>query len=115
MITNENMNLIFQALANETRRTILDILRAKQGQTVGEMASQFDVSRIAIMNHLAVLENADLVISEKDGRSRRLYINIVPIQMVYDRWTDTYSGHWANKLTTIKYAAEHAALKKEKS
>ncbi len=109
MITNEDMDQVFHALAHETRRQILDLLKHGPGQTVGKLAANFDVSRIAVMNHLSVLETAGLVISEKDGRTRRLYLNIVPIQMIYDRWSDDYSGYWANKLTTIKYASERAA------
>lgn len=108
MITSNKMDDLFQALANETRRTILDILREQPGLSVGELASNFDVSRIAVMNHLAVLEKADLVISEKDGRLRRLYINVMPIQMIYERWTDDYQAHWATKLSQIKYAAEQS-------
>ena len=109
MITDKDMNQVFHALAHETRRAILDLLRAETGLTVGKIAGNFDVSRIAVMNHLAVLETAGLVISQKDGRARRLYLNIVPIQMIYERWSDAYSGHWASKLTHIKYAAERAA------
>ena len=115
MTTYEQLDQVFQALAHETRRTILDLLRDEPGQAVGKLASHFDVSRISIMNHLAVLESAGLVVSEKDGRSRRLYLNIIPIQMIYDRWTDEYSGYWANRLTQIKYAAETGAKKREKS
>lgn len=115
MITNEDMDQVFHALAHETRRTILDLLRHEPGQSVGKLAANFDVSRIAVMNHLSVLESAELIVSEKDGRSRRLYLNIIPIQMIYDRWSDAYSGHWASKLTSIKYAAERAARKKDPS
>ena len=114
MLTNESMDQIFQALAHETRRTILDLLRAQPGLTVGKLAAHFDVSRIAVMNHLAVLEKAGLVVSEKDRRSRCLYLNVVPIQMIYDRWTDDYSAHWAGRLASIKYAAEQAASSREK-
>ncbi|MEM7081918.1 MAG: helix-turn-helix transcriptional regulator [Pseudomonadota bacterium] len=113
MITEKEMDALFHALAHETRRVILDLLQKAPGQTVGKLASHFDVSRIAIMNHLAVLENAHLVVSEKDGRSRKLYLNLVPIQLIYDRWSDTYSQHWAGKLTAIKHAAELAARKEE--
>jgi len=109
MITNEDMDQVFHALAHETRRAILDVLKAAPGLPVGKLAANFDVSRIAIMNHVSVLEAAGLVISEKDGRSRRLYLNIIPLQMIYDRWSDAYSAHWASKLTTIKYAAERNA------
>ena len=74
--------------------------------TVGEMAVEFDVSRIAVMKHLAVLEEAKLLISEKEGRSRRLYLNLIPIQMIYDRWTTEYSAYWSGQMTRIKYLAE---------
>lgn len=111
MITDSDMDAIFQALSHGVRRTILDLLRERPGQGVGELAKSFDVSRIAIMNHLAVLEKAGLVISEKDGRVRRLYLNAAPIQMIHDRWTDEYSAFWAGRVTGLKYAAEAAAQK----
>ncbi|MEM9233732.1 MAG: helix-turn-helix transcriptional regulator [Pseudomonadota bacterium] len=111
MTTNVDMDQVFHALAHETRRAILDLLRQEPGQPVGRLASNFDVSRITIINHLAVLETAGLVLSEKDGRSRRLYLNLVPIQMIYDRWTDDFGGYWATRLTGIKYAVEQAAKK----
>ena len=109
MITNEGMDDVFQALAHQTRRTILDLVRDQPGQSVGELAKAFDVSRIAIMNHLAVLERAGLVISEKDGRSRRLYLNAAPIQLINDRWLNDFSSHWAGRMTAIKLAAEDTA------
>jgi len=105
------MDSIFQALAHVTRRTMLDLVRDTPGLTVGALAQEFDVSRIAVMNHLAVLEKANLIISEKDGRSRRLYLNAMPIQDIYDRWTDSYSAHWADRVNIIKHAAEAAARK----
>ena len=114
MLTNEDMDHVFHALAHETRRAILDHLRAEPGQSVGRLAAHFDVSRIAIMNHLAVLEGAGLVVSEKDGRSRRLYLNVVPLQLIYERWTDAYAGHWASRLTAIKYAAERKVAQSAK-
>lgn len=113
MITNDDMDSIFQALAHVTRRAMLDYVRADPGLSVGQLASHFDVSRIAVMNHLAVLEKAGLVISEKDGRSRRLYLNAMPIQDIHARWTDTYSAHWADRVNIIKHAAEAAARKLE--
>lgn len=115
MTTNTDMDDVFQALANETRREILDLLRNEPGQAVGKLASQFDVSRIAIMNHLNVLEKAGLVTSQRNKRSRLIYPNIIPIQMIYERWTDAYSQHWSSKLTTIKYAAEKAVREKGKA
>jgi DNA-binding transcriptional ArsR family regulator len=109
MITEQEYDRVFHALAHTTRRRILDLVGATPGETVGALAKSFDVSRIAVMNHLAVLESAALIISEKDGRSRRLYLNPVPLQMIYERWTDQYAAHWAQRLTSIKYAAELAA------
>lgn len=114
MITNNDMDTVFQALAHTARRQMLDNIRATPGLSVGQLASKFDVSRIAVMNHLAVLEKANLVISEKDGRSRRLYLNAVPIQEIHERWTDTYSAHWAERVTSIKQVAEAVAQKSDK-
>lgn len=111
MSTEDDMTAIFHALAHETRRKIMDVLRLRPGIGVGELAQEFDVTRIAVMNHLAVLEDANLIVSEKDGRTRRLYLNAAPIQMISDRWLDDYTSHWARKLTGIKYAAEAAHAK----
>lgn len=106
MITNNDMDRVFTALSHTSRRTMLDHLRDTPGMTVGDLASQFDVTRIAVMNHLKVLEEAQLVISEKQGRSRKLYLNAAPIQMIYDRWTDTFSAHWLDRMSLIKQVAE---------
>ncbi|MHA7873046.1 MAG: ArsR/SmtB family transcription factor [Hyphococcus sp.] len=100
------MDAVFQALAHESRRRMLDIVKDEPGVSVGALASSFDVSRIAVMKHITVLEEAGLVISEKDGRVRKLYFNAAPIQMIYDRWTTEYSAYWAGQLTRIKYLAE---------
>ena len=108
MITYDEMSPIFHALAHETRREMLDILAMQPGCSVGEMAQQFDVSRIAVMNHLAVLEKAGLVISQKEGRTRRLFINAAPIRMIQDRWLNQHSAQWADRINAIKYAAEAA-------
>lgn len=112
--TDRDMDAVFAALAHETRRRILDLLTKRPGSSVGEIAQEFDVSRIAIMKHLAVLEGAHLIVSQKDGRARRLYFNAAPIRMIYDRWTDDYSGYWAGEVTRIKYAAEKRASDAEK-
>ncbi len=111
MTTEDEMTAVFHALAHESRRRIMDLVKAQPGLTVGQLANEFDVSRIAVMNHLSVLEQAGLLISEKDGRTRRLYLNATPIQMIHDRWMSDYSAHWAKKLTGIRYAAEAAAQK----
>jgi DNA-binding transcriptional ArsR family regulator len=113
MTTEDEMSAVFHALAHESRRRIMDVLKAKPGASVGQVANEFDTSRIAVMNHLAVLEGAGLVVSEKDGRTRRLWLNASPIQMINDRWLDDYTSHWAKKLTGLKYAAEAAHAQKK--
>ena len=113
MLTYNEQNDVFHALAHETRRQIMDILKLNPGCAVGELASRFDVTRIAVMNHLTVLEKAGLIISEKAGRSRKLYLNIAPLQMIYDRWTDEYSAYWGPRMTEVKYLAEQAHQNKQ--
>jgi DNA-binding transcriptional ArsR family regulator len=109
MVPDRDMDAVFAALAHETRRRILDVLKERPGSGVGEIATEFDVSRIAVMKHLAVLEEANLIVSRKDGRTRRLWFNAAPIQMIYDRWTSDYSAYWAGELTRLKYIAEARA------
>lgn len=106
MINDRDMDAVFQALASKSRRRMLDKLQECPGIRVGVLASEFDVSRIAVMKHLRVLEQAGLLISEKDGRTRRLYFNAAAIQMIYDRWTTDYSAYWSGNVTRLKYQAE---------
>ena len=106
MNNDDDMEAVSQALAHESRRRMLDIIKSAPGASVGEIARGFDVSRIAVMKHLAVLEAANLILSQKDGRVRRLYFNPVPIQMIHERWSDEYSEYWSSKLSSIKYRAE---------
>lgn len=100
------MDSVFQALANPARREMLDLLRANPGASVGVVCEQFDMSRIGAMKHLRVLEEAGLVLSRSEGRMRLLYVNAVPIQMIYDRWISDWSSLWAHEITEIKYRAE---------
>lgn len=102
----DSMNDVFHALAHAGRRGMLDIVRAKPGCTVQEVCREFDVSRIAVMKHLNILEAANLLISRKSGRRRLLFFNVVPIQMIHDRWTSEYSALWASGMTQLKYRLE---------
>jgi predicted transcriptional regulator len=102
----DSMDAVFEAIASPARRKILDIVKDRPGCSVKYVAGFFAMSRIAVMKHLQILELADLIISEKEGRNRRLYFNCVPIQMIYDRWTTEYSALWASGLTKIKYRVE---------
>lgn len=102
----EPLDHVFQALAHPVRRRIMDIVKADPGCSVNDVAAAFEMSRIGVMKHLRKLEEAGLIHSEKSGRVRRLYFNVVPIQLVYDRWTHEYSAWWAGRLADIKYAVE---------
>lgn len=105
------MDAVFQALGHPARRRVLDIVKSRPGCTVGDVCEHFDMSRIAVLKHIRVLEAAGLLTSQKHGRERRLYHNTVPIQMIYDRWTTEYSAIWASRLTRIKYAVESTRRK----
>ncbi len=101
----------FRALADPSRRVLMDRLFERDGQTLGELQAALpQMSRIAVMKHLRVLEDASLIRSEKHGRERRLFFNPVPIQMIYDRWTTEFSAYWAGQLARMKYRLENAPI-----
>lgn len=103
----ESMDALFVALSHQHRRKILDIVKDMPGCSVGDVAKYFDVSRIAVMKHLGVLEEANLIVSRKAGRRRELFFNAVPIQMMYDRWTTEFSRFWATQALDVKYLLEN--------
>jgi DNA-binding transcriptional ArsR family regulator len=109
---SDDMDNVFRALGSPVRRRILDNLHARPGATVGEVAGAFAISRIAVMRHLAILEEADLVRSVRMGRQRRLYLNAVPLQQIAERWTNTFSRGIAHGLSHLKSKIE-ANLKEE--
>ena len=109
-LKNDEMDAVFAALASEPRRRILDILTKEPGANVGRVSEFFAIGRVAVMKHLAVLEGANLVVSEKAGRERRLWFNPVPIHMIYDRWTTEFSDYWAGRLARMKYRLENAPV-----
>lgn len=93
---------VWKALANPLRRAMLDYL-ARGPLTTGELADQFpELSRFAIMQHLRVLTDADLVRVERAGRQRFNYLNPVPIQMLYDRWVGRYMQPWTEALVSLR-------------
>ncbi len=100
------MDQVFGALAHGARRRILDVLKASPGCSVNHVAGHFDITRIAVMKHLKVLEEAGLVLSRKEGRTRVLHFNPVPIQEIHERWTTEFSRHWASRMTRLKYRVE---------
>lgn len=108
MTQPDGIDEVFAALAHAARRKILDIVKDQPGCNVNDVCDHFEMSRIGVMKHLRILEQANLITSEKQGRVRKLYFNAVPIQMIYDRWTTEFSAYWAAGLTRIKYRIESA-------
>ena len=104
--TSFDLDPVFRAVADPSRRRILDLLKARPGITVGQLGDQFAFSRFAVMKHLKILEEVGLVIHRREGKSKRLYLNAVPIQTIYDRWISQYSALWAAQLTSLKYQLE---------
>ena len=100
------MDLVFHALANRARRKLLDLIKEHPGSSVNDLCAEFEVSRIAVMKHLRVLEESQLIVVRKNGRRREIYFNVVPIQLIYDRWTSEYSSFWASKAVDLKFFIE---------
>ncbi len=97
---------VFKALADASRRTLLDLLFERDGQTLSELQVHLPMTRFGCMKHLQVLEDAGLITTRKLGREKLHYLNTVPIQLVYDRWVGKYARPWARTLTGLKYALE---------
>lgn len=106
MMKSASQDKIFSSLANASRRRILDIVLANPGCNINDVCEYFEMSRIAILRHINVLEDAGLLVSERRWRERLLYFNAVPIQLIYERWTSKYSALWAATLTDIKHQVE---------
>ncbi len=106
---SQQLDLLFSALAHPARRRMLDLMVEVPGISVKALASHFEMSRIAVMKHLKVLEECELLLSKKEGRVRHLFFNPIPIQLVYDRWTTQYSSFWASHLADIKTRIEKRA------
>ncbi len=100
------MDLVFHALASRPRRKILDIIKSMPGCCVNDVCKYFEISRIAVIKHLRVLEHSQLIILKKNGRRRELFFNAVPVQLIYDRWTSEYSAFWASKAVDLKVQVE---------
>lgn len=96
---------VWHALADPTRRRILDLLRDRPRIT-GDIASRFEISRIAVMRHLDVLSAAGLVTNRKRGRERWHYLNAVPLERMYERWVEAHSGQWAASLLRFRRSVE---------
>jgi uncharacterized protein YndB with AHSA1/START domain/biotin operon repressor len=97
---------VFKALADPTRRFLLDLLFARDGRTLTELESQLEMTRYGVMKHLRVLEEAGLVITRRRGREKLHFLNPVPIRLVHDRWVSKYTEPWAAGLVGLKSELE---------
>ena len=100
------MELVFRALADPTRRALLDELFARDGQTLVALHAQFPMTRIAVAKHLGLLEEAGLVVTRRRGREKLHFLNPVPIRTVHDRWVSKYTAGWVAGLVDLKQELE---------
>jgi len=100
------MDEIFKALADPVRRTLLDRLFERSGQTLAELCEGTKMTRFGVMKHLRVLERAQLVVTQKVGREKLHYLNSVPIHMIYDRWIGKYAASIAAAMSDLKSRLE---------
>ncbi len=101
------MDAVFKALADPTRRDLLDALFAEDGQILTALEERVPMSRFGVMKHLKVLEEAGLVVTRKRGREKLHYLNPVPIRLIHDRWVSKYAEPWASALVELKTELEN--------
>ncbi len=102
------MDAVFKALADPTRRSLLDELFKEDGQTLGKLEERLPMTRFGVMKHLKVLEEAGLVVARRRGREKLHFLNAVPIRLVHDRWVSKYAEPWAATLSELKTSIEEA-------
>jgi len=102
------MDDVFRALADASRRELLDRLRAENGQTLGELCARLDMTRQAVSKHLAVLENANLVATMRRGREKLHYLNPVPIHEIAERWIGKFERSRLQALSELKKDLERS-------
>jgi DNA-binding transcriptional ArsR family regulator len=100
-------DLVFKALADPTRRFLLDLLFKRDGRTLKELETGLEMTRFGVMKHLRVLEDAGLVVTRRSGREKLHYLNAVPIRMIHDRWIDKYTEPRVSALLALKAELEN--------
>src|SRR6476659_9448736 len=93
---------VFTALADPTRRFLLDRLFARDGRMLPELESELEMTRFGVMTHLRVLEDAGLVVTRKVGREKLHHLNVVPIRLIHDRWIDKFTARRVEALADLK-------------
>jgi DNA-binding transcriptional ArsR family regulator len=95
-------DLVFKALADPSRRHLLDLLYERDGRTLTELDNELEMTRFGVMKHLKLLEEAGLITTQRRGREKLHFLNIVPLQQIYRRWLDKYSEVHADALIDLK-------------
>jgi uncharacterized protein YndB with AHSA1/START domain/DNA-binding transcriptional ArsR family regulator len=106
------MDDVFRALADPTRRSLLDELFREDGQTLSALEGRLPMTRFGVMKHLKVLEEAGLVVTRRRGREKLHFLNPVPIRLVHDRWVSKYAEPWAATLSDLKHRLEEKTMEK---
>src|SRR5689334_19694803 len=99
-------DLVFKALADSSRRFLLDLLHKRDGQTLSELEWELEMTRFGVMKHLKVLEEAGLVVTRREGREKLHFLNAVPIRLIHDRWISKYAEPMAAGLSRLKHDLE---------
>ena len=102
-------DLVFKALADPTRRFLLDRLYKRDGRTLTELESVLEMTRFGVMKHLRVLEEAGLVVTRRSGREKLHFLNPVPIRLIHDRWIDKFTERRISALADLKHELEDTA------
>ena len=103
------METVFRALADPTRRSLLDALNEQDGQTLVALTAGREMTRIAVAKHLRLLEEAGLVVARRQGREKLHFLNPVPIRLIHDRWIDKFTEHRVAALVDLKRELEESA------
>jgi DNA-binding transcriptional ArsR family regulator len=107
----DRVDEVFRALADPTRRSLLDELFREDGQTLSQLTARFEMTRFGVMKHLGQLEEAGLVVTRRRGREKLHFLNPVPIRLVHDRWVSKYAEPWAATLSGLKQRLENPVEK----
>jgi DNA-binding transcriptional ArsR family regulator len=97
---------VFKALGDPTRRFLLDLLFERDGRSLTELESELEMTRFGVMKHLRILEDADLVVTRREGRTKLHFLNPVPIRLIHDRWIDKYRERQVSALADLKAELE---------
>jgi len=97
---------VFKALADSSRRFLLDLLFKREGQTLGELEGELEMTRFGVMKHLKVLEEAGLIITRREGREKLHFLNAMPIRLIHDRWIDKFKERELSALADLKTTVE---------